>query len=76
MIETEWFYSWKCYVSNDSTEKNLANNKKKISPNKNIGVLPPGPITNYNLFEKNIKEYNSKNLRKSMKKVKIFYFYF
>ncbi len=72
VIDIEWFLSWKCFISNDTTEKNLANSKKKISPNKNIGVLPPGPISNYNLFEKNTREYTAKNLRKAMKKVNLY----
>jgi hypothetical protein len=69
VIDIEWFLNWKCFISNDNTEKNLANSKKKISPNKNVGVLPPGPISNYNLFDKNTKEYTAKNLKKGMKKV-------
>ena len=70
VIDIEWFLNWKSFISNDITEKSLANSKKKISPNKNIGVLPPGPISNYNLFDKNTKEYSAKNLKKGMKKVK------
>jgi len=69
VIDIEWFLNWKCFISNDITEKNLPNSKKKISPNKSIGVLPPGPISNFNLFDKNIREYNIKNLKKGMKKV-------
>lgn len=70
VIDIEWFLNWKCFISNDITEKSLANSKKKISANKNIGVLPPGPISNSNLFDKNTKEYTAKNLKKAMKKVK------
>ena len=69
VIDIEWFLNWKCFISNDVTEKSLSNSKKKISANKNIGVLPPGPISNYNLFDKNTKEYTAKNLKKGMKKV-------
>lgn len=69
VIDIEWFLNWKCFISNDNTEKSLANSKKKISPNKGIGVLPPGPISNYNLFDKNTKEYTAKNFKKGMKKV-------
>ena len=69
VIDIEWFLNWKCFVSNDTTEKNLTNNKKNISPNKNIGILPPGPITNFNLFEKQIKDYSFNNLKKYLKKV-------
>jgi hypothetical protein len=73
VIDIEWFLNWKCFISNDNSEKSLSNTKKKISPNKNIGVLPPGPISNFNLFDKNSKEYNSKNLKKGMKKVKLYF---
>jgi len=37
VIEIEWFLLWKCFVTNDLSEKNLSNNKKKISINKSIG---------------------------------------
>jgi hypothetical protein len=70
VIDIEWFLNWKSFISNDLGEKYLANSKKKISNNKSIGVLPPGPISNSNLFEKNTKEFTIKNLRKGMKKVK------
>jgi hypothetical protein len=56
---------------NDLTEKNLSNSKKKISTNKLIGVLPPGPINNTNLFEKNYKELSEKTLKKGLKKVSL-----
>jgi hypothetical protein len=57
---------------NDSTDKLLLNSKKKISGNKSIGVLPPGPVTNMSLFEKGVKEFNEKSLKKGLKKVKKF----
>lgn len=37
VLEIEWFLLWKCFVTNDLTEKNLSNHKKKISINKLIG---------------------------------------
>lgn len=55
---------------NDITEKFLPNTKKKISENKIIGVLPPGPVTNINLFEKNCKDFNENSIKKGLKKVK------
>jgi len=70
VIDIEWFLNWKSFISNDLGEKYLPNSKKKISSNKSIGVLPPGPISNVNLFEKNTKEFSAKTLRKGMKKVK------
>lgn len=72
VIDLEWFFQWKAFVMNDLTEKNLPNSKKKISSNKLIGVLPPGPISNTNLFEKNYKELCEKSLKKGLKKVCIF----
>jgi hypothetical protein len=71
-LEIEWFLLWKCYVMNDMSEKYVSNTKKKISPNKYIGVLTPGPITNMNLFDKNAKEFNEKTLKKGLKKVSLF----
>jgi len=54
---------------NDINEKILPNNKKRISLNKEIGVLPPGQISNKNLFEKNSSS-DIRNFKKSLKKVK------
>ena len=54
---------------NDITEKFLANSKKRNSSNKAIGILPPGPVCNLNLFEKNTKEFTEKTLKKGLKKV-------
>ena len=71
VIDLEWFFQWKAFVMNDLTEKNLPNNKKRISTNKLIGVLPPGPISNTNLFEKNYKELSEKTLKRGLKKVNL-----
>jgi len=67
-IDLEWFLLWKCFVTNDLTEKYIPNSKKKISHNLNIGVLNPGPISNYSLFDKGVKEFNEKYFRKNLKK--------
>ncbi len=69
VVDSEWFIHWKCFVTNDLTEKSLPNTKKRLSTNNNIGVLPPGPITNNNLFEKTVKDFNLETLRKGLKKV-------
>ena len=45
-IDKNWFNKWKAFVMNDLTEKNYPNNKKYISDNKKIGVLPPDIIDN------------------------------
>ena len=69
VIHIEWFLQWKCYVINDLTDKFLANNKKRISSNKQIGVLPPGPIQNLCLFDRNVTELTEKSLKRGLKKV-------
>ena len=50
-LETSWFNKWKCFVSNDLSEKIMSNNEKHISDNKMIGVLPPGIINNIKLCD-------------------------
>jgi len=35
-----------------------------------LGILPPGPINNTNLFEKSTKTYNEKTLKKALNKVR------
>jgi hypothetical protein len=72
-INMEWFLLWKCFVTNDLSEKILSNSKKRISLNKGIGVLPPGCISNFNLFnlwEKNLSfsELTVSKLRPKMRK--------
>lgn len=37
VVDIEWFLLWKCFVTNDLSEKNLPVSKKKISINKLIG---------------------------------------
>lgn len=67
VIDIEWFLMWKVYVMNDMSEKYLPNSKVKIhTANKNIGVLPPPPINNSILLNRNDKgEYELKrNLHK------------
>jgi hypothetical protein len=65
MIDIEWFLNWKCFVTNDLSERFLSNSKKLISNNQNIGVLAPGPLSNQNLID------NQKNVKKNLKNVKI-----
>ena len=52
-IDSTWFNNWRCFVSNDLTEKILSNNEKHISENKKLGVLPPGIINNIKLSDTN-----------------------
>jgi hypothetical protein len=63
VLDIEWFLLWKCFVTNDLTEKYIPNVKKRISVNKNIGILPPGPITNAILIDR-----KTNNIRKGLKK--------
>lgn len=53
MISSDWLFKWKSFVTNKISK---AVNPKILheirkSSNNNIGILPPGPITNYTLFE-------------------------
>ena len=64
LLDIEWFLQWKCFVTNDLTDKHLSNQEKLVSANSQIGVLFPGPIVNHKLLD------SSKNLRKSIKNVK------
>lgn len=50
-IDSSWFNSWKCFISNDLSEKTMLNNEKYISENKSIGVLPPGKIDNIKICD-------------------------
>lgn len=72
LIDLEWFLLWKCFVTNDMSDKYVSNSKKRISPNKSIGILPPGPITNINLLDKYGQDGNTSSsnltLKKGMKK--------
>ena len=71
-IETSWFNKWKCFVSNDLSEKIMSNNDKHISDNKIIGVLPPGIINNIKLCD--IYKPHGKYRLKSGLKIKKDYF--
>ena len=53
IISSEWLFKWKCFVLNKisrSADKKLSSQVRK-SENTQVGILPPGPITNGNLFE-------------------------
>lgn len=52
IISSEWLFKWKCFVQNKisrSAEQRLTQ-EVRVSPNKQIGILPPGPIQNQSLF--------------------------
>ena len=46
MISSDWLQQWKSFISNKKTDKKFC----RVSPNPDIGVLPPGPILNDSLF--------------------------
>ena len=53
MISSDWLFKWKCFVTNKiskAVNQNILHEIKQ-SPNNRIGILPPGPITNFTLFE-------------------------
>lgn len=61
LINTDWITQWKCFVFNKSSPF-----PKQNSPNKAIGVLPPGQISNHELF---IDPLNPVTLRSQLKVV-------
>ena len=63
IIDIDWFLNWKCFVTNDLTEKYLPDSEKLFSTNNKIGILSPGPIMNGKLLD------NQKNLRKNISNV-------
>ena len=57
LISSEWLYLWKCFISNRiASIGNLPPTVKdsvKMSSNPKVGILPPGPISNQDLFSSN-----------------------
>ena len=72
VIDNTWFNKWKVFVSNDLTELILPNDKKYISDNKKIGVLPPDIIDNSKICAinnvKNRDSYNGEICKYKLKK--------
>ncbi len=54
IISSEWLYHWKCFVSNRLSTRthHYSTSYVRQSQNSLIGILPPGPIFNEDLFEK------------------------
>lgn len=56
-IDVDWFLLWKCYVTNDKSEKNVKNNKKKFfyipkgEDNTESFIFPPESVDNNYLCE-------------------------
>ena len=46
MISSDWLQQWKSFISNKRIDKKFL----RVSPNPDVGVLPPGPILNDSLF--------------------------
>lgn len=74
IVDIDWFLHWKCFVTNDLTEKYLPNNEKRISSNNKIGILSPGPIYNEKIIDhqKNVKK-NLVNVFKILSRMKIIF---
>ena len=53
IISSDWLYKWKCFVTNKISKAVNPNILDEInqSVNDRVGILPPGPISNYTLFE-------------------------
>ena len=53
MISSDWLFKWKCFVTNKISKAINQDILHEInqSVNSKVGILPPGPITNYKLFE-------------------------
>lgn len=53
MISSDWLFKWKCFVTNKVSKTANPDMLEEInqSSNSRIGILPPGPITNYTLYE-------------------------
>ena len=57
IISNKWLYKWKCFIQNQVTLNNFFDNDEwaasiSISNNSEIGILPPGLISNEeDLFE-------------------------
>ena len=67
MISGDWLFQWKCFISNKvSNSPNITleqKNKVIFSENKDIGVLPPGPIYNDYFFTRLNKEEAKEELK-------------
>ena len=51
IISNKWLYKWKCFIQNQVTLNNFFDNEEwaasiSLSNNSEIGVLPPGLISN------------------------------
>ena len=51
IVSNKWLYKWKCFIQNSVTLNNFFDNEEwaasiSISTNSDIGVLPPGLISN------------------------------
>lgn len=65
-LDIDWYVLWKNYIDGNISEKYTKNVYKRISPNKNIGVLPPGEISNKNLFADHDIDTNTYKLKEDL----------
>lgn len=63
MVSSDWLFQWKCFISNKISGSSQFSQEQKDrvrqSSNKDIGILPPLPICNDDLFL--IRNSNVKN---------------
>jgi len=54
MMSSDWLFQWKCFISNKISSSSQfsqeVKNRVRQSPNHLIGILPPPPICNDDLF--------------------------
>ena len=54
MISGDWLFQWKCFISNKISSSAKVSqevkNQVQFSTNKEIGILPPGPIYNQDFY--------------------------
>jgi len=60
IINCDWITQWKCFIFNKRSA-----NEAQNSPNPKIGTLPPGPISNNDLFT---TPENPQSLKPGLKK--------
>ena len=50
ILSGDWLFQWKCFISNKISNSSSvtaeSKNKVRFSKNKEIGILPPGQISN------------------------------
>jgi hypothetical protein len=64
MVSGEWLFQWKCFISNKISSSAVISpevkQKVQFSENKEIGILPPGPICNGDFLTRQIDPVEDK----------------